>query len=120
MAQTVILTDDLNGEGNATEVNFGLDGVEYTVDLTEENAETLRNVLEPYIVAGKRVGGRARRIRRVAAQGRRHLPRDLAGPARLPARGRVKLQPHRGQPRGSPRDRPDHAVQLRHAPRRQR
>lgn len=61
MAQTVILTDDLNGEGNASEVNFALDGIEYTVDLTEENAEIFRNILEPYIVAGKRVGGRARR-----------------------------------------------------------
>ncbi|MFK3984759.1 Lsr2 family protein [Micromonospora sp. NPDC050397] len=58
MAKKVItvLTDDLDGGEADRTVEFGLDGVSYTIDLSEENAGKLRKVLDPYINAGTRVG----------------------------------------------------------------
>ncbi|MDQ1304823.1 MAG: hypothetical protein QG671_651 [Actinomycetota bacterium] len=63
MAQKVqvILTDDLDG-GEADEtVAFALDGVSYEIDLSEANAEALREALAAYVEAARRIGGRATR-----------------------------------------------------------
>ncbi len=67
MAQKVevLLIDDLSG-GKADEtVQFGLDGVQYEIDLSEENASKLRAELTPYVEAARRVSGRGRRGRGV-------------------------------------------------------
>ena len=58
MAKQVVtlLTDDLDGSEADRTVEFGLDGVNYTIDLSEKNAGKLRKALEPYISAGTRVG----------------------------------------------------------------
>jgi hypothetical protein len=65
---TVILQDDLDGTPAAETVRFALDGVEYEIDLSEENARTFRRQLEPYIQRSRTVGrGRPRRQRRTAA-----------------------------------------------------
>jgi Lsr2 len=58
MAKQVVtlLTDDLDGSEADRTVEFGLDGVNYTIDLSEKNAGKLRKALEPYISAGSRVG----------------------------------------------------------------
>ena len=47
MAQRVQidLIDDLNGEVAQETVRFGVDGTEYEIDLTTENAEKLRSAL---------------------------------------------------------------------------
>ena len=61
MAQKVqvLLVDDLDG-GEADEtVTFALDGKTYEIDLTSENAEKLRSLLEPYVKSGRRTGGRS-------------------------------------------------------------
>lgn len=61
MAQKTVVTflDDLDGESEAEgTVPFALDGVEYEIDLTRENAEDLREIFAPYIAAGRRTGGR--------------------------------------------------------------
>jgi hypothetical protein len=42
-------------------VTFGLDGVQYQIDLSEANATTLREALAPYIGHGRRAGGGGRR-----------------------------------------------------------
>src|SRR5919112_5597336 len=78
MARQVItvLTDDLDGSDADRTVEFGLDGVTYTIDLSEKNAGKLRKALEPYIAVGHRVGrgpagGRGGlRTRTVAVSGR--------------------------------------------------
>ncbi|ANN19535.1 nucleoid-associated protein Lsr2 [Amycolatopsis orientalis] len=60
MAQKVVvqIVDDIDG-GTATQtVPFALDGVSYDIDLSDENAEALREELARYVAAGKRVGGR--------------------------------------------------------------
>ena len=63
VAQTVItrFTDDLDGSQASGSVAFGLDGREYTIDLSDENAARLRDALAPYVAAARRVGrGRGR------------------------------------------------------------
>ena len=61
MAQrTVILfEDDLDGGEAAGTVRFSLDGVEYEIDLSAKNSAALRAALDPYLQAGRRIGGRA-------------------------------------------------------------
>lgn len=51
MAQKVQvhLVDDLNGEEAHETVRFGLDGTEYEIDLTGDNAHRLRSTLAEYV-----------------------------------------------------------------------
>lgn len=55
MAQTVkvILVDDLSGEPADETVIFGLNGRDYQIDLSQENAQELRDLLKPYINKGR-------------------------------------------------------------------
>ncbi len=65
MAKQVItvLTDDLDGGNADRTVEFGLDGVNYTIDLSEKNVGKLRKALDPYLE-------NAVRVSRTAAHGR--------------------------------------------------
>ena len=62
MAQrvNVILVDDIDGSDAAETVTFGLDGVQYEIDLSTENADKFRDVLAPYVGHARRAGGRRR------------------------------------------------------------
>src|SRR4051794_10092709 len=57
MAKKVVVTlvDDLTGEPADTTVRFGLDSREYELDLTDANAEKLRDILTLYIAAARKV-----------------------------------------------------------------
>jgi len=65
MAQrvTVELVDDLDGTASDTvdTVSFSLDGVDYEIDLAEDNAEKLRASVSDFVAAARRVSGRAKR-----------------------------------------------------------
>jgi nucleoid-associated protein Lsr2 len=64
----VLLLDDLSGGEAEETVTFALDGKSYEIDLNTENADKLRDALEPYVKAGRRAGGgRAARGRGRAA-----------------------------------------------------
>ncbi len=85
MAKQVItlLTDDLDGGEADRTVEFGLDGVNYTIDLSEKNAGKLRKALDPYLKAATRVGrggagggGEARAPRRSGTSGTGRASRD--------------------------------------------
>ena len=69
MAQkvTVSLVDDLDGSEAEETVEFGLDGAFYEIDLSEENAERLRDALSEFVEHARRSGGRKRAGRLVAA-----------------------------------------------------
>jgi nucleoid-associated protein Lsr2 len=71
MAQKVLvqLVDDLDGTSShdVTTVLFGLDGVSYEIDLTESNAERLRDSLADYVDSARRIGGRVKRGARPGA-----------------------------------------------------
>ncbi len=62
MAQkvTVSLIDDLDGDRADETVEFGLDGKSYEIDLSDANAEKLRDALASYVAAARRPGGRRR------------------------------------------------------------
>jgi hypothetical protein len=76
MARQVITTliDDLDGKKADRTVEFSLDGISYTIDLSEANAGKLRKALDPYITAGTRLGRGAGR-----PAGRRAAPTRTAG-----------------------------------------
>jgi hypothetical protein len=58
MAKQIItvLTDDLDGGDADRTIEFGLDGVNYTIDLSEKNAGKLRKALGPYLSVAARAG----------------------------------------------------------------
>jgi Lsr2 len=62
MAQrvNVVLVDDIDGSDAVETVTFALDGVEYEIDLSTENADKLRESLSLYVGHGRRTGGRRR------------------------------------------------------------
>ena len=53
-----VLIDDLDGTPAVQTVPFGLDGVTYEVDLSQENADRLREALDEFIAVSRRTGGR--------------------------------------------------------------
>ncbi len=61
MAQQVltVLVDDLDESEASQTLTFGLDGVQYEIDLNDEHAEALREAFSVYVDAGRRVGGRS-------------------------------------------------------------
>ncbi|SFK88481.1 histone-like nucleoid-structuring protein Lsr2 [Geodermatophilus ruber] len=53
----VILSDDLDEDLPADEtVSFSLDGTNYEIDLSEKNAQDLRNAFSRYVQAARKVG----------------------------------------------------------------
>ena len=56
----VRLVDDLDGETADETVEFGIDGKNYEIDLSKENAVRLRDVLADFVTAARRAGGRRR------------------------------------------------------------
>lgn len=94
MAQKIItlLEDDIDG-GEATEtVSFSLDGANYEIDLSDKNAEKLRNALAAYVEHGRRVASAQRRGKRTPQAGPSASDiREWATTQGLdvPARGRI-------------------------------
>ncbi|MFN3601874.1 MAG: Lsr2 family protein [Dietzia sp.] len=64
--------DDIDGTElgeEANSISFAFDGKEYSIDLSDENAEAFREVMAPYIDAGHRVtGGKSKPARKAAAK----------------------------------------------------
>jgi hypothetical protein len=60
MATKILTTlqDDIDGSDAAETVRFALDGVEWEIDLSERNANRLRNSLSDFMAHGRKVGGR--------------------------------------------------------------
>ena len=96
MAQKIqtIFTDDLDGSEAEGTVGFGLDGVDYEIDLSAAHAEELRKIVEPYVAAGRKVGGTARRPARRAGR------RGADGPSTSDVREWAKTQGFEVKDRG--------------------
>ena len=58
--QVTVFIDDVTGEEveNGETVTFALDGVDYEIDLSEGHADELRKAFAPYVLKGRRTGGR--------------------------------------------------------------
>ena len=54
---TVTLVDDLDGSEASESVSFALDGASYEIDLSDGNADKLRNALAGYVASARRVDG---------------------------------------------------------------
>ncbi|HEX2132624.1 MAG TPA: Lsr2 family protein [Actinophytocola sp.] len=69
MAQKTVLelVDDLDGGPADESVTFALDGVEFVIDLSEENAARLRDTLAEFVGHARRTGGRKQRGKAAAA-----------------------------------------------------
>jgi hypothetical protein len=52
------LVDDMTGDAADETVSFRLDGVEFEIDLSANNAGILRDILADYANAGRKVGKR--------------------------------------------------------------
>lgn len=82
MARKILhqLVDDLDGTvleaGEGETVLFSLDGDAYEIDLTGDNAKALRDSLQPYLAAARRVSSRSGRNGARARRGGND--RDLA------------------------------------------
>jgi hypothetical protein len=78
MAQKVTthLVDDLTGDtiddGKGQTVTFGFDGTAYEIDLTDDNAEALREAFSDYVAAARKVSGRSGRTSGGSASKRRN------------------------------------------------
>ena len=102
MAQKTVVTlvDDLDGteinEGAGETVSFALDGQNYTIDLSNNNAAKLRSVFQTYTAAGTRLSGGRRSSRPTHASS---SPKAsdvrawaIAQGIDVPARGRIPQQ----------------------------
>ena len=65
MAQqtTVRFIDDLDGSEAAGTFDFSLEGRNYQIDLSDENAAKLRGALTPFIDVARKAGGAGHRAR---------------------------------------------------------
>lgn len=56
MAQTVkiLMTDDLDGSEATETVRFGIDGKQFEIDLSTENADKLREAVRPFASKARR------------------------------------------------------------------
>ncbi|MFT4230066.1 MAG: Lsr2 family protein [Microbacterium sp.] len=87
MARKIVhqLVDDLDGTvlevGDGETVLFSLEGTAYEIDLTIAHAAALRDALQPYIAAGRRVSGA--RSAEASGTGRRRKGQTDYGPIRV-------------------------------------
>jgi len=85
MSQKVTYTfvDDID-EGFAADetVEFSVDGVNYAIDLSEENAQKLRNAFAIWIAHARKEGGRRRTRGPAAAKGRPSVDREQSAAIR--------------------------------------
>lgn len=79
----VRLIDDLDGEQAAETVEFGIDGKNYEIDLSDANAALLRDALALYVASARRTTASTRRRAAAAPAG---------GAARRPAIDREQNQ----------------------------
>lgn len=61
MAKKITVNDDINNQPGAKERRFSIDGVDYEIDLTNENYKRFLSIFHPYI-----------KVARVAKQKRRN------------------------------------------------
>jgi uncharacterized membrane protein len=57
----VVLVDDLTGDPADTTVAFGIDHIQYEIDLSESNASELREAFSRYVQAARKVSARGGR-----------------------------------------------------------
>lgn len=64
MAKRTFLVDDLDGSDAVITARFGLDGIEYEIDLSETNMTQMKTLMASYIEAGRVASTPGRQPRR--------------------------------------------------------
>lgn len=72
----VELIDDITGEAADESVSFGLDGIEYTIDLSARNATELRERLETFVENAQRTKKASKGARVVSEKRKGGLGRE--------------------------------------------
>jgi hypothetical protein len=88
MAQqtTVTFVDDIDGSEADGTVTFGLDGKSYEIDLNEKRADALRENLQEYIDAARKLPRRGTGAAYTASAARPQVDREQAAAIRTWAR----------------------------------
>jgi hypothetical protein len=90
---SVEFVSDLSGSSgdDVATVGFGLDGVGYEIDLNGVEATKLRELLEPYVEAGRKVGrnGKVLTNKRVGPDPKAVRAWAEANGIKVPSRGRI-------------------------------
>ena len=94
----IILIDDIDGSEADRTVQFSLNGNNYEIDLSDDNAAKLEKALEPFITKATKLPGRTSKGRRNSTGGSRS--RDIRAWAKkegidVPDRGRIGLTDQR-------------------------
>ena len=105
MAQRIVLIDDLDESEASETITYTVNGKDYEIDLSEENAEKFRTTLEPFIEKSRpaerrpaphATAGRKTRQRGGGASGRNDLPLIRAWAESrglgVSSRGRIKKE----------------------------
>jgi hypothetical protein len=103
MAQRVVLIDDLDGSEGSETLLYTVDGQEYEIDLSEENANTFRTTWQTYIQKSRPVErqvttptGRPTTRRRSSGSGREDIAEIRAWAEakgiQVSPRGRIKRE----------------------------
>ena len=89
-----ILLDDVDGSQAASTVQFGYQGVQYEIDLSDENAKKFQELMQPWVDAGRRTGGRRRSGTAVKSKTKAAEIREWAREKGLdvPDRGRIPVE----------------------------
>ncbi|MFL6075334.1 MAG: Lsr2 family protein [Mycobacteriales bacterium] len=105
--RTVVeLHDDLDGGPATATVSFGLDGIQYEIDLSSANASQLRKVLEPYAEVARRLSPTGRPYRTTVLDADPRAIRAWAHKNGLecPANGRIPAAVREAWRRAHPSD----------------
>ncbi len=73
----VILQDDLDGSEAVETVKFGLGGTQYEIDLSQENAQILRERFSPFVEKARKTSGQRRGRAPQRAAGSRERSADI-------------------------------------------
>ena len=90
MARKIMLVDDIDGTPAKHSVSISYKGAEYTLDLSDDNAERLDNALEPFLSKAVKTG--KKRVRSSASdKAKNDSIRDWAreNGHDIPMRGRI-------------------------------
>ncbi len=99
MAQkvSVLLVDDIDGSEAEETISFSLDGAWYEIDLNGAHAQELREQVERYVKAARKVtgsSGRPARVRRASADDKNKEVRDWARDQGLEVNDRGRIPAH--------------------------
>src|SRR3954464_14024886 len=103
MARHFVLVDDLDGSEGAETITYTVNGQDYEIDLSEDNAEKFHDALEPYIQNSREARRPAEPARRRdgrrrgdSGNGRDDIPQIRAWAEangyEVSARGRIKKE----------------------------